>query len=63
MVAPVDPRAEKVRRRKTKKRKPYMTRDTLGAVKLIIRGTVLAPQQNPDDAECPDCLSLNQKVA
>lgn len=62
MEAPIDPRAEKVRRRKSKARKTYMTRDSLSAVKLIIRGTALSPAV-PESDECADCLALNQKVA
>jgi hypothetical protein len=59
-----DPRAEKIRRRKESKRsKPYMTRDTLSTVKLIIRGAQSTPVENPDDKECPRCQALNRQVA
>jgi hypothetical protein len=64
MVSKPDPRAEKIKRRKDRRSRTNMTRDSLAnAVKLIIRGNLQPAAADPDDQECADCLALNQMVA
>jgi hypothetical protein len=63
MIAPVDPRAEKVKRRKERRSGSYMVRSSLESVKLILRGAAAQPQPNPDDAECAECQALNREAA
>ena len=58
MVQEPDPAAERKRQKKERKGKANMTRQTLGIVKLFIRGQAAAPQIISE--ECPDCLVLNR---
>lgn len=60
MVKPVDPKADKRRRRKAERaHRRNFTRGTLGSVvKLLIRGRATVAE--PPSDECPDCLALQR---
>lgn len=67
MVAPEDPKAERIKARKARQNIRHaistaIATQDLGLVKLILKGDK-APVETPDDGECLECLRLQAQAA